>query len=67
MRWPWQEGLLGFPQIQALTVALFLSLPALQALRRDDSPSPINIIVQEIFNERAAELRSSAGSEPVSL
>ncbi|XP_031950676.1 maestro heat-like repeat-containing protein family member 1 [Corvus moneduloides] len=40
---------------------------ALQALRRDDSPSPINIIVQEIFNERAAELRSSAGSEPVSL
>ncbi|XP_041877973.1 uncharacterized protein LOC121661650 isoform X1 [Corvus kubaryi] len=40
---------------------------ALQALRRDDSPSQTNIIVQEILNERAAELRSSAGSEPVSL
>ncbi|XP_068856120.1 maestro heat-like repeat-containing protein family member 7 [Aphelocoma coerulescens] len=40
---------------------------ALQALRRDDSPSQTNIVVQEIFNKRAAELRSSAGSEPESL
>ncbi|CAN8201113.1 unnamed protein product, partial [Coccothraustes coccothraustes] len=29
---------------------------ALQALRRDDSPSQTNIVVQEIFSERAAEL-----------
>ncbi|XP_039420405.1 uncharacterized protein LOC120411183 isoform X2 [Corvus cornix cornix] len=40
---------------------------ALQALRRDDSPSQTNIVVQKIFNKRAAELRSSAGSEPESL
>ncbi|KAM4789091.1 uncharacterized protein ACIQIH_002887 isoform 2-T2 [Cyanocitta cristata] len=47
---------------------LQLLCEALQALRRDDSPSQTNIIVQEIFSKRAAELHSSAGSEePESL
>ncbi|XP_056351730.1 maestro heat-like repeat-containing protein family member 6 [Oenanthe melanoleuca] len=37
---------------------------ALQALRRDDSPSKTNIVVQQLFSERAAaEPSSSAGSE----
>ncbi|XP_039411480.1 uncharacterized protein LOC120410322 [Corvus cornix cornix] len=41
---------------------------ALQALRRDNSPSQTNIVVQQIVNKRAAELCSSAGSEePESL
>ncbi|XP_056371402.1 maestro heat-like repeat-containing protein family member 6 isoform X2 [Oenanthe melanoleuca] len=41
---------------------------ALQALRRDDSPSQTNTGDQEIFNGRAAEPRSSAASEePASL
>ncbi|XP_068854521.1 uncharacterized protein [Aphelocoma coerulescens] len=47
---------------------LQLLCEALQALRRDDSPSQTNIIVQEIFSKRAAELHSCAGSEePESL
>ncbi|XP_066049380.1 maestro heat-like repeat-containing protein family member 6 [Chamaea fasciata] len=41
---------------------------ALQALRDDDSPSRISLFVQLMFEERIADLRSSAGSEePVAL
>ncbi|XP_063032566.1 uncharacterized protein LOC134429356 [Melospiza melodia melodia] len=36
---------------------------ALQGLRRDDSPSQMNIVVQRRIVERSAELRFSGGSE----
>lgn len=61
---PWQEwcGLVFSGGFLTLTVGLFFSVPALQALSTDDSPSNTNLIVQVMFDERAALLSSSSGS-----
>lgn len=69
--WPWQEpagtalagGFPWIPSICLRTVALFLCLPALQALREQESPSCMSILLQLTFQRRCAGLRSSAGAE----
>lgn len=52
-------ALAGFPwipAIQPLTLALFFSLAALQALREDESPSFLSQFIQLTFDGRCAEL-----------
>ncbi|KAK4817781.1 hypothetical protein QYF61_027004 [Mycteria americana] len=53
--WPWQEAFLGSPQMRALTLVLFLSVPALQGMTNDLSPSVSELAAQTLELLRAAE------------
>lgn len=57
---PWKKGLLGSPQTQALTSALFLSIPALQDTKNDSSPSISTLATETLL------MLDSAVEEPPS-
>lgn len=59
---PWQELHELSGGFLLMTVGGF-SVSALQALSTDDSPSNTNLIVQVMFDERAAVLNSSASKQ----